>query len=139
MSASIGVKSLRDVLLSSQAKQHALPCPAAAKLRELLSTEAPTLPGAGDAAAAAAAAAAEGEGGEVGMEHGGVERVLTDLLEVAETMHCSGVRVMLDDRQHGVESLIHPALVDGQGPALVVVFDNQALTSEDLVRTLNRE
>lgn len=48
-----------------------------------------------------------------------VGRCVGDLVALADEQGCRGVRFLLDERRHGTESLINPALVPTQGPALV--------------------
>jgi len=57
-----------------------------------------------------------------------------DILEMADDVQATKVHFMWDERDHKAESLVHPGLVDTQGPAMVVALEGAAFTTEDLVK-----
>ena len=44
--------------------------------------------------------------------------LLGDIVEMADAAGCESLEVVLDQRQHGQQSLLHPGLAGQQGPAL---------------------
>jgi hypothetical protein len=101
----IGVSSLRNKLLSSTADQEAITCPAPNALRQVTST----LFGTNEQAAALS------EAGRVNLTLSAVQACISGLVALAD--HCDGctaVNITLDERKHGTESLIHPALAATQ-------------------------
>ncbi len=44
--------------------------------------------------------------------------LLGDVAEMADAAGCESLEVVLDQRQHGQQSLLHPGLAGQQGPAL---------------------
>jgi sacsin len=113
----LGAKSLREVLLANQSGMQNIPCPSAASLKQLLGKR----------------AKARGTRSE---ERAAREdtKVVMDLLEVAEMAGVSKIKILADFRTHKDESLLHPGLAKGQGPALMVCMSDFVMSVDDLVR-----
>jgi sacsin len=135
--AAIGVRSLREVLLSQQASTQSIPCPSSASLRRLLwaaSVPNDTSP-------------ARIDGPHTSSEVAGKARMdrawLCDVLEVAEELAMAdgpettvSARVIVDASVYGTQRLLQPALAEAQGPAVCVALDGLALSGENLMRFL---
>eukprot|EP00753_Platysulcus_tardus_P021952 PLAT9175.3.p1 GENE.PLAT9175.3~~PLAT9175.3.p1 ORF type:complete len:2055 (-),score=888.62 PLAT9175.3:62-6163(-) len=105
LAALLGAGSLRQRVLSDDTGTGALPCISTAALHGLLAED--------DAA----------------------ELALFDVLEVAQLLNVSAIDIYLDERSHSYEKLVHPALADVQGPA-VVIHLRDMLLSRDLILPL---
>jgi len=113
----LGARSLREVLLANQSGMQNIPCPSAESLRQLLG--------------------ARVKRRSVTNRQRTIRedaKVIMDLLEVAEMAGVTKVKIFADNRTHKDESLLHPGLTQGQGPALLVCFQDYVMNADDLVR-----
>lgn len=62
--------------------------------------------------------------------------VLNDLASLADTLGAQVFRVLVDERTHPSESLMHPGLAEVQGPALVACIDGCRLSSEEIAQLI---
>ena len=65
-----------------------------------------------------------------------VNEVIRDMVALSDTLSATAVHILLDQRTHPVESLMHPGLAVAQGPALVIFIEGPALTSEAICQLL---
>lgn len=103
----LGSGSLRASFVAATAAAGRLPCPLASSL-------APALAACGDAA----------------------HCLVQDLVELADAAGATALSMLLDERQHGVESLLSPLLQTHQGPALVARIHGAQLSDADMVHML---
>ena len=101
-----GARSLRYLLLLEEKLTDQLPCPSAAQV-----------------AAALADAGHEGH-------------LLLDLLAAADGLGARAAHFVLDERRHGTQSLLSPALAPFQGPALCLYLPGVTLDAERVCRLL---
>lgn len=58
--------------------------------------------------------------------------LLGDVAEMADAAGCESLEVVLDQRQHGQQSLLHPGLAGQQGPALCFRLQGVVLSAQEL-------
>uniref|UniRef100_A0A7S3QAL4 Uncharacterized protein n=1 Tax=Chaetoceros debilis TaxID=122233 RepID=A0A7S3QAL4_9STRA len=104
----LGSKSLRDVLSANQNGMVKIPCPKHEALHQLFSRRS--------------------------IKNDECCRAVLELLEIAELKGTKQISILLDRRQFGTMSLLHPFLAPAQGPAIVVCFHDVAIEVDDLVK-----
>jgi sacsin len=65
-----------------------------------------------------------------------IEDSLGDLIGLADKLGSTGVHIVLDDRMHSCESLIHPGLAAAQGISILVFIEGVNLSVESLSQLL---
>lgn len=109
----LGAKSLRQVLSAYESGMKAIPCPKSESLKQLF-TERRKIDGKD--------------------RHVDDARAVLELIELAEMREGQSVNIMIDNRTHGSESILHPMLNQAQGPGLIICFNNLLLEVDKLVR-----
>lgn len=61
---------------------------------------------------------------------------VTDLLALSDALGAKGFHVVYDERMHPRESLMHPGLLEAQGPSIVVFMDGPTFSTEDIMRLI---
>ena len=116
---SLGARSLREALLAIQGVMASIPC---ACSQEILSILTPTV-----------LHASQDEGRSRITAELGYQAIM-DLVELADDVGCPGLEMLLDEREHKKESLLHPRLAETQGPALIIHLKDVVLGFDDLIR-----
>ena len=57
----------------------------------------------------------------------GIVEALADILGVADSLGAKSYDMLLDNREHAVESLMHPGLAEANGPALLIHINGPLL------------
>lgn len=63
---------------------------------------------------------------------------MMDLIGLADLLAAKSCHVILDERTHSSESLMHPGLATCQGAAMLVFYEDVYMTSEEIIRLLSK-
>eukprot|EP01038_Epipyxis_sp_PR26KG_P006758 gene6758-9260_t len=66
-----------------------------------------------------------------------IKDTMLDLIALADSIGSKSIKFIYDERPHPTESLIHPGLLEAQGPALVAFIDSVILSSEEISKLLS--